>query len=168
MKKIGIFTSGGDAPGMNACLRAAVRTANHQGVEAVGIMNGYEGIMNNEFIPLHRDAVSNIVHRGGTILRSARSRRFRTPEGRKEAYDNLKTEGIEGLIAIGGDGTLTGAKIFLEEYPDMNIIGAPGTIDNDLGGTDFTIGYDTAINTAMDAIDKIKDTAAAHLSLIHI
>lgn len=168
MDKIGVFTSGGDSPGMNACVRAVVRTAIHRGVEVVGIMNGYEGMMNAEFVNMSRSSVSDIVHRGGTILKSARSERFRTKEGRALAYENLKKEGINSIVAIGGDGTLTGAKIFLEEYPDFKIIGCPGTIDNDLGGTDFTIGYDTAINTAMEAVDKIKDTAAAHNRLFFI
>ena len=168
MDKIGVFTSGGDSPGMNACVRAVVRTAIHRGVEVVGIMNGYEGMMNAEFVNMSRSSVSDIVHRGGTILKSARSERFRTKEGRALAYENLKKEGINSIVAIGCDGTLTGPKIFLEEYPDFKIIGCPGTIDNDLGGTDFTIGYDTAINTAMEAVDKIKDTAAAHNRLFFI
>ncbi len=162
MKKIAVFTSGGDAPGMNACLRAVVRTGLHHGLEVVGIKRGYEGIMDGDFIPMNGYAVSGIIQQGGTILQSARSERFRTKEGRKMAYQNLKNAGIEGIVAIGGDGTFTGASVFMSEYPDIKIVGCPGTIDNDLFGTDFTIGYDTAINTAMNAIDNIKDTANAH------
>lgn len=161
MKKIGVFTSGGDAPGMNACVRAVVRYAIHSGVEVVGIKRGYKGMIAGDFIPMTTHDVSNIIQHGGTILKSARSKEFKTVEGRRVAALNLKKEGIEGLVAIGGDGTFTGAKIFYEEH-GIPTIGVPGTIDNDLFGTDFTIGYDTAINTAMDAIDKIKDTANAH------
>ena len=162
MKKIAVFTSGGDAPGMNACIRAVVRAAIKNNCEVVGIMRGYEGMMDGDFTPLKRRDVSGIIQQGGTILYSARSERFRTPEGRKIAYKNLKKEGIEGVVAIGGNGTFTGAKVFMEEYPQIPFVGVPGTIDNDLYGTDYTIGYDTAINTAMQAIDKIKDTANAH------
>ncbi|MEZ4981467.1 MAG: ATP-dependent 6-phosphofructokinase [Saprospiraceae bacterium] len=134
----------------------------------MGIKMGYEGMIENEMIPLHRSDVSNIIQLGGTILLSARSDRFRTPEGRKMAYDNLKKNEIDGIVAIGGDGTFTGANIFMKEYPDIKIVGIPGTIDNDLYGTDFTIGYDTAINTAMNAIDNVKDTANAHNRLFFI
>lgn len=168
MKKIAVFTSGGDAPGMNACIRAVVRAALHYDLEVMGIKRGYKGMINNDFIPMEATSVSYILHRGGTILGSARSEEFRTPEGRKKAYDNLKKQGIEGIVAIGGDGTFTGAQVFMEEYPDIAIVGTPGTIDNDLYGTDFTIGYDTAINTAMEAIDKIKDTADAHDRLFFV
>jgi 6-phosphofructokinase 1 len=162
MKKIAVFTSGGDAPGMNACIRAVVRTGLKNKCEVVGIRRGYEGMIEGDFVKLERPDVSNIIQQGGTILFSARSERFRTPEGRKKAFKNLKKEGIQGVVAIGGNGTFTGAKIFMEEFPDIPFVGVPGTIDNDLYGTDFTIGYDTAINTAMQAIDKIKDTANAH------
>ncbi|KAA3625015.1 MAG: 6-phosphofructokinase [Bacteroidetes bacterium] len=162
MKKIAVFTSGGDAPGMNACIRAVVRTAVQNKCQVVGIMRGYEGMIEGDFMPLSRPDVSNIIQQGGTILYSARSERFRTKKGRKAAYDQLKKEGIEGVVAIGGNGTFTGAQVFMEEFPDIPFVGVPGTIDNDLYGTDFTIGYDTAINTAMQAIDKIKDTANAH------
>lgn len=162
MKKIAVFTSGGDAPGMNACIRAVVRTAVRNKCEVVGIRRGYEGMIEGDFVKLERPDVSNIIQQGGTILFSARSERFRTPEGRKKAFKNLKKEGIQGVVAIGGNGTFTGAKIFMEEFPDIPFVGVPGTIDNDLYGTDYTIGYDTAINTAMQAIDKIKDTANAH------
>lgn len=162
MQTIGVFTSGGDAPGMNACLRAVVRTAHSFGMEVWGICRGYQGMIDGEFRKLGIRDVSNIIQQGGTILHSARSEAFRTVEGRRQAWKQLKAHGIEGLVAIGGDGTFAGAKVFLQEYPELRIVGAPGTIDNDLYGTDYTIGYDTAINTAMQAIDNIKDTANAH------
>ncbi|MEO0341046.1 MAG: 6-phosphofructokinase [Bacteroidota bacterium] len=168
MKKIAVFTSGGDAPGMNACIRAVVRSTLHFGLEAIGIYRGYQGIIDADFKAMDGHSVSNIMHLGGTILRSARCEDFRTAEGRKLAYENLKKEGIDGIVAIGGDGTFTGANVFINEYPDIKMVGCPGTIDNDLAGTDFTIGYDTAINTAMDAIDKIKDTANAHDRLFFV
>ena len=161
IKNIGLYTSGGDAPGMNAAIRAVVRTALFYDIQVTGIIRGYEGMINCDFMPMQRRSVSNIVQRGGTILKTARSERFKTPEGRKIAYDNLKKHNIDALIAIGGDGTFTGAKIFGQEY-DIPVLGLPGTIDNDLGGTDFTIGYDTAINTVVDAVDKIRDTAESH------
>lgn len=168
MKKIAVFTSGGDAPGMNACIRAVVRTTLHKGMEAVGIRRGYQGIIDGDFWEMNAHSVSNIIQLGGTILRSARCDDFRTPEGRKKAYDQLKANNIDGIVAIGGDGTFTGANIFMSEYPDIAIVGCPGTIDNDLFGTDYTIGYDTAINTAMTAVDSIKDTANAHDRLFFI
>ncbi|TXE12351.1 6-phosphofructokinase [Algoriphagus aquimarinus] len=161
MKKIAVFTSGGDSPGMNACVRAVVRTAIYKGLEVYGIYRGYEGMIDGEIKRLQSHSVSNIVQRGGTVLKSARSMEFKTSEGRKKAYDNLTAHGIEGLVAIGGDGTFTGAKVFFEEY-GIPTVGCPGTIDNDLYGTDYTIGFDTAVNTALEAIDKIRDTAAAH------
>jgi len=161
MKRIAVFTSGGDSPGMNACIRAAVRTGIYKGLEVFGIHRGYEGMIEGDIKRMHSHSVSNIVQRGGTILKSARSMEFRTPEGRKQAYENLKKHGIEGLVAIGGDGTFTGAKVFFEEY-GIPTVGCPGTIDNDIYGTDYTIGFDTAVNTALEAIDKIRDTAAAH------
>lgn len=161
MKKIAVFTSGGDSPGMNACIRAVVRTGLKLGLEVVGIQRGYEGMIDGDFIEMNHRSVSGIIHQGGTILQSARSDRFRTIEGRKAAFDQLQKHNIEGIVAIGGDGTFTGASIFSKEY-NIAIVGTPGTIDNDLFGTDFTIGYDTAINTAMNAIDNIKDTANAH------
>ncbi|UCS95620.1 6-phosphofructokinase [Echinicola marina] len=161
MKKIAVLTSGGDAPGMNACIRAVVRTGIYHGLEVYGIMYGYDGMIKGEINLMESHAVSNIVQRGGTILKSARSVDFRTKEGRQKAYEQLKKHGIEGLVAIGGDGTFTGAKVFYEEF-GIPTIGCPGTIDNDIYGTDFTIGFDTAINTALEAIDKIRDTAAAH------
>ena len=159
MKKIGVFTSGGDSPGMNAAIRSVVRTALNLGMTPYGISRGYHGMVEGDIFEMDAHSVSNILQIGGTILRSARSEAFRTPEGRKKAYEMLKKHDIDGLVAIGGDGTLTGARIFMKEYPDIRIVGLPGTIDNDLIGTDYTIGYDTAINTAMRAIDKIKDTA---------
>jgi 6-phosphofructokinase 1 len=161
MKRIAVFTSGGDSPGMNACVRAVVRTAVFKGLEVYGIYRGYEGMIDGDIRKLHSHSVSNIVQRGGTILKSARSVGFRTPEGRRKAYENLMELEIEGIIAIGGDGTFAGAKIFFEEY-GIPTVGCPGTIDNDLYGTDYTIGFDTAVNTALEAIDKIRDTAAAH------
>lgn len=168
MKKIAVFTSGGDSPGMNACIRAVVRAAIYYNIEVVGIRRGYKGMINDDFIPMNSKSVSYILHKGGTILGSARSDEFRTVLGRKKAYENLKKHGIEGIVAIGGDGTFTGANVFMQEYPDIAIVGTPGTIDNDLYGTDFTIGYDTAINTAMEAIDKIKDTADSHDRLFFV
>ncbi|MEM6725705.1 MAG: 6-phosphofructokinase [Bacteroidota bacterium] len=168
MRNLAVFTSGGDSPGMNACVRAVVRTGIHHGLKVFGIHEGYEGMINGQIEELKAHDVSNILQLGGTILKSARSDRFRTPEGRAEAYQQLKKHDIDGVVAIGGDGTFTGASVFMKEYSDVSFIGAPGTIDNDLYGTDFTIGYDTAINTAMDAIDKIKDTASAHNRLFFI
>lgn len=161
MKKIAVFTSGGDAPGMNACIRAVVRTAIFNNIEVVGIIRGYEGMISGDFIPMVSSSVSNIIQRGGTILKSARNKEFRTIEGRKKAAKKLSQEGIEGVIAIGGDGTFTGAKLFSKEH-NIPFVGVPGTIDNDLYGTDFTIGYDTAVNTVVEAVDKIRDTADAH------
>jgi 6-phosphofructokinase 1 len=161
MKKIAVFTSGGDAPGMNACIRAIVRGATYHGVEVYGIVRGYNGMIKGDIIPLNSQSVSNIIQRGGTILKSARSKEFMTSAGRELAYQQLKEKSIEGLVAIGGNGTFTGAEIFYNEFK-IPTVGAPGTIDNDLFGTDYTIGYDTAVNTALDAIDKIRDTADSH------
>ncbi|ERM83911.1 6-phosphofructokinase [Rhodonellum psychrophilum GCM71 = DSM 17998] len=161
MKKIAVFTSGGDAPGMNACIRAVVRTSIFYGLEIYGISYGFDGMIKGGFKRMQSNSVSNIVQRGGTILKSARSEEFMTKEGRQKAYDQLKEHEIEGVVAIGGDGTFTGAKVFFEEF-GIPIIGCPGTIDNDIYGTDYTIGFDTAVNTALEAIDKIRDTAAAH------
>jgi 6-phosphofructokinase 1 len=161
MKKIAVFTSGGDAPGMNSCIRSIVRGATYHGVEVFGIVRGYNGMIKGDIIPLNSQSVSNIIQRGGTILKSARSKEFTTTEGRAKAYKQLQERGIEGLIAIGGNGTFTGAEIFYNEYK-IPTVGAPGTIDNDLYGTDYTIGFDTAVNTALDAIDKIRDTADSH------
>ena len=161
MKKVGVYTSGGDAPGMNACIRAVVRGAIYHGAEIYGIRYGYDGMIKGDIKPLSSYSVSNIIQKGGTILKSARSEEFKTPEGRQKAYDQLQEHGIEGLICIGGDGSFSGAKIFHEEF-GVAVVGAPGTIDNDIYGTDFTIGFDTAVNTAIQAIDKIRDTADSH------
>src|SRR5688572_296608 len=161
MKKIAVFTSGGDSPGMNACIRAVVRTSIYHGLEVYGIKRGYNGMINGEIIKMDSSSVSNTIQKGGTILKSARSQEFMKPEGRQKAFEQLQKYGIEGVVAIGGNGTFTGANIFTEEF-GIPFIGAPGTIDNDLYGTDYTIGYDTAVNTALDAIDKIWDTADSH------
>lgn len=168
MQKIGVFTSGGDSPGMNACIRAVVRTCIYHGLDAWGIERGYQGLIDGDMKPMGSHDVSGIIQLGGTILRSARSEDFRTTQGRRKAYDSMKAAGLDGLVAIGGDGTFTGAQVFMEEFPDIAIVGCPGTIDNDLYGTDYTIGYDTAINTAMNAIDNIKDTANAHDRLFFV
>lgn len=161
IKKIAVFTSGGDAPGMNAAIRAVVRTASHFGIECYGVREGYNGLIHDDFTKLGPRSVKNIINQGGTILKSARSKEFQTKEGRQKAFDNLQKYGIDGLVCIGGDGTFTGANVFSDEF-DVKVIGVPGTIDNDIFGTDNTIGYDTALNTAMDAIDKIRDTATSH------
>lgn len=161
MTKIGVFTSGGDAPGMNACLRAVVRTAIYNNLEVVGIRRGYSGMVEGDIIPLGMRSVSNIIHQGGTIIGTGRCKEFMQKSGRRKAAIVLERENIEALIAIGGDGTFRGACEFYKEW-HLPIIGLPGTIDNDLYGTDFTIGFDTAINTALGAIDKIRDTASAH------
>ncbi len=161
LRTIGVFTSGGDAPGMNACVRAVVRAAHAHDLEVLGIRRGYEGMIEGDIVELDGKSVSNIVQKGGTILKSARSKAFRTPEGRATAAQQLRRAGIDGLIAIGGDGTLRGAALFYEEH-GVPLVGCPGTIDNDLFGTDETIGYDTALNTAIENIDRIRDTADAH------
>lgn len=168
MKKIAVFTSGGDSPGMNACIRAVVRTGIRQDLEVFGIIGGYQGLIEGKFRRMDSHSVSNIIQQGGTILKSARCKEFRTEKGRKKAYQQLLKAGIDSIIAIGGDGTFTGAAVFMKEYPDIKIIGCPGTIDNDLYGTDFTIGFDTAVNTAMQLIDKIKDTASSHNRLFFV
>jgi 6-phosphofructokinase len=161
IKKIGVLTSGGDSPGMNAAIRGVTRTAIYNGLEVVGIYHGYQGLINANFKPLLSDGVSDIIQRGGTILKTARCEEFRTSEGRAKAYVNLKEAQIDGVVVIGGDGSFTGARIFNEEY-DIPFVGIPGTIDNDIFGTDYTIGYDTALNTVVEAVDKIRDTASAH------
>lgn len=167
IKRIGVFTSGGDAPGMNACIRAVVRTAIYEGKKVSGILHGYQGMIDGNIIDMNSRSVSNILQLGGTILKTARCLDFRTPEGRKKAYDNIRAQAIDALVAIGGDGTFTGAEVFSREY-DIPVVGVPGTIDNDLYGSDFTLGYDTANNTVIDAIDKIRDTAASHDRLFFI
>lgn len=167
MKKIALFTSGGDSPGMNACIRAVVRTACYHGIEVKGILHGYDGLIKNEIIDLNEKSVANIINRGGTILKTARSKEFMELAGRKKAAENLEKNGIEGVVAIGGDGTFKGALVF-HEICKIPFVGCPGTIDNDLIGTDYTIGYDTAINTVVDAVDKIRDTAESHDRLFFV
>lgn len=167
IKCIGILTSGGDAPGMNAAIRAVTRSAIYNGIEVKGIYHGYRGLISGEIKSFKTENVSNIIQHGGTILKTARCKEFETPEGRASAYETLKREGIDALVVIGGDGSLTGARVFAQEF-DYPIIGLPGTIDNDLYGTDLTIGYDTALNTIMEAVDKIRDTASSHERLFFI
>ena len=167
IKRIAVFTSGGDAPGMNAGIRAVVRACVYHQREIYGIFRGYEGMIDNDIVKMDARSVSNIVQRGGTILKSARSDKFRTTEGRKLAFDNLKERGIDALVAIGGNGTFTGLHLFYKEF-GIPYICLPGTIDNDLPGMDYTIGYDTATNTAVEAIDKIRDTALSHNRLFFI
>ena len=161
VKCIGILTSGGDAPGMNAAIRAVTRAAIYNGLQVKGIYRGYKGLVTGEIKEFKSQNVSNIIQLGGTILKTARCKEFTTPEGRQLAYDNMKKEGIDALVIIGGNGSLTGARIFANEY-DVPCIGLPGTIDNDLYGTDSTIGYDTALNTIVECVDKIRDTATSH------
>lgn len=161
IKHIGVLTSGGDSPGMNAAIRAVVRAAIFYDIQVTGFIRGYEGLINNYCMPMDRKSVANIIQRGGTILKTARSEAFKTIEGRKKAFTNLQNNQIDALVVIGGDGTFTGAHIFGDEF-NFPIIGLPGTIDNDLAGTDFTIGYDSAINTVVDAVDRIRDTAESH------
>jgi len=167
IKRVAVFTSGGDAPGMNAALRAVVRSGSYHNLHVFGIKRGYEGMIEGEIIRLERADVGNIIHRGGTFLKTARSEKFMTPEGRKLAYETLTAHDIDACVAIGGNGTFTGAHKFYEEF-GIPIIGIPGTIDNDLYGTDLTIGFDTAVNTAIEAVDKIRDTADSHNRLFFI
>lgn len=161
VSRIGVLTSGGDSPGMNAAIRAVVRTGIYHKMEVYGIMRGYSGMVEDDIVKMESKSVANIIQRGGTVLKTARCKEFYTPEGRKKAYANLKKRGIEGLVIIGGDGSFRGAQTFSNEF-DIPCIGLPGTIDKDIAGTDFTIGFDTAVNTAVEAIDKIRDTADAH------
>ena len=167
LKCVGILTSGGDSPGMNAAIRAVTRAAIYNGLEVKAIYRGYKGLISGEIVAFRTQNVSNIIQQGGTILKSARCKEFMTPEGRAIAYETMQREGIDSLVVIGGDGSLTGARIFASEY-NVPIVGLPGTIDNDLFGTDTTIGYDTALNTIMDAVDKIRDTATSHDRLFFI
>lgn len=167
IQNIAVFTSGGDAPGMNAAIRAVVRASIFYNKKIFGVYRGYEGMIEDDIVELDARSVGNIIQRGGTILKSARSKEFRTPEGRKLAYENLKARDIHALVAIGGDGTFTGLHAFYKEY-GMPVICVPGTIDNDLPGTDYTIGYDTATNTVVEAVDKIRDTALSHNRLFFI
>ena len=167
INSIGILTSGGDAPGMNAAIRAVTRSAIYNGLKVYGIYRGYKGLVTDEIQEFKTQNVSNIIQMGGTILKTARCKEFTTPEGRAQAYENMKKHGIDALVVIGGDGSLTGARIFAQEY-DIPCSGWPGTIDNDLYGTDTTIGYDTALNTILDAVDKIRDTATSHERLFFV
>jgi 6-phosphofructokinase 1 len=167
IKRIAVFTSGGDAPGMNAAVRAVVRTATFEDLHVYGITRGYEGMIKGDIARIESNDVANIMHRGGTMLKTARSDAFRTPEGRRQAYENLMAHDIDACVAIGGNGTFTGALLMSQEY-DIPFIGLPGTIDNDLYGTDYTIGFDTAVNTAMRAVDKIRDTADSHNRLFFV
>lgn len=161
IKRVAVLTSGGDAPGMNAAIRAVVRACAYNNVECIGVFRGLQGLIEGDFKEMGPRSVKNIINRGGTLLKSARSKDFRTKEGRQTAYNNLKDANIDSLVVIGGDGTFTGANVFNEEF-NFPIVGIPGTIDNDINGTDFTIGYDTALNTVVEAIDKIRDTANSH------
>ena len=167
INSIGILTSGGDAPGMSAAIRAVTRSAIYNGLKVFGIYRGYKGLVTDEIVEFKSQNVSNIIQMGGTILKTARCMEFKTAEGRAQAYENMKKHGIDALVVIGGDGSLTGARILAQEY-DIPCIGLPGTIDNDLYGTDTTIGYDTALNTILDAVDKIRDTATSHERLFFV
>ena len=167
IKKIGVLTSGGDAPGMNAALRAVVRTAAYHKIECVGIYQGYQGLIDNKVKVMNARSVNNIINKGGTVLKSARCLEFRTKEGRQTAFETIQKHGIEALVVIGGDGSFTGAMIFQSEF-NIPVIGIPGTIDNDIFGTSHTIGYDTALNTVIEAIDKIRDTAISHNRLFFV
>jgi 6-phosphofructokinase 1 len=167
LSNIGVLTSGGDSPGMNAAVRAVVRTCAYHKVGCFGVYQGYQGLIDNNLEPMNARSVKDIINKGGTILKSARCLEFRTPEGRKIAHDNLKKNNIDGLVVIGGDGSFTGAMIFQKEF-SFPVIGIPGTIDNDIQGTRFTLGYDTALNTVIDAIDKIRDTASSHNRLFFV
>lgn len=167
LNKIGVLTSGGDSPGMNAAIRAVVRTCAYHNIECVGIYRGYQGMIEGDFKEMGPRSVNNIINKGGTILKSARSKEFMTPEGRKKAYDNLVKQGIDAFVVIGGNGSFTGGLIFNAEY-NFPVIGIPGTIDNDIYGTSFTLGYDTALNTVVEVIDKIRDTASSHNRLFFV
>jgi len=167
IKKVGVLTSGGDSPGMNAAIRSVVRTCAYHNILCVGIYRGYQGMIEGDFIEMGARSVHNIINKGGTILKSARSKEFRTPEGRKKAHDQLAKAGVDALVVIGGDGSFTGAEIFNKEY-DFPVMGIPGTIDNDIFGTSHTLGYDTALNTVVDCIDKIRDTASSHNRLFFV
>ena len=167
IKKIAVMTSGGDAPGMNAAIRSVVRACAFHGVECIGIYRGYEGMIDGDFIDLNARSVKGIINKGGTFLKSARSKEFRTKAGRKKAYESLKAAHVDALVSIGGDGTFTGAMIFNQEF-NFPVIGIPGTIDNDIFGTSHTLGYDTTLNTVVDVLDKIRDTASSHNRLFFV
>lgn len=168
ISKIAVLTSGGDAPGMNSCIRAVVRTGIYNALQVTGVKQGYQGLIDDDMAEMDARSVSNILSLGGTILKTARCKAFHTDEGMETAYQNLKKRGIEGIVVIGGDGTFTGALRFSKKYPDIAVIGVPGTIDNDLYGSTYTLGFDTATNTVIEAIDKIRDTADAHDRLFFI
>lgn len=168
ISKLAVLTSGGDAPGMNPCIRSVVRTAIYNGLEVIGIRRGYQGLIDDDMYEMHTRSVSNILNLGGTILKTARCLPFRTDEGMETAYQNLKKRGVDAIVVIGGDGTFTGALRFSQKYPDIAVMGVPGTIDNDLYGSTYTLGFDTATNTVIEAIDKIRDTADAHDRLFFI
>ncbi len=168
ISKLAVLTSGGDAPGMNPCIRSVVRTAIYNGLDVIGIKRGYQGLIDDDMYEMQRRSVSNILNLGGTILKTARCLPFRTDEGMETAYQNLKKHNIDALVVIGGDGTFTGALRFSQKYPDIAVMGVPGTIDNDLYGSTYTLGFDTATNTVIEAIDKIRDTADAHDRLFFI
>ncbi|NHN24290.1 6-phosphofructokinase [Flavobacterium jejuense] len=167
INKIGVLTSGGDSPGMNAAIRSVVRTCAFHSIECIGIYRGYQGMIEGDFKEMGPRSVNNIVNKGGTILKSARSKEFMTAEGRKKAFDNLKKAGVDALVVIGGDGSFTGAEVFNKEY-GFPVMGIPGTIDNDIFGTSHTLGYDTALNTVVEVIDKIRDTAISHNRLFFV
>ncbi|MDB4402813.1 ATP-dependent 6-phosphofructokinase, partial [Algibacter sp.] len=167
IKKIAVLTSGGDSPGMNAAIRSVVRTCAYHNIECVGVYRGYEGLIEGDFKQMDARSVRGIINKGGTILKSARSKEFRTKEGRQKAFEKLAQNDIEGLVVVGGDGSFTGAMIFNEEF-GFPVMGIPGTIDNDIVGTSHTLGFDTALNTVVDAIDKIRDTASSHNRLFFI
>ena len=167
IRKVAVMTSGGDSPGMNAAIRSVVRSCAYYKLECVGIYRGYQGMIESDIVPMSARDVHHIIQKGGTILKSARSKEFRTIEGRKRAYESLKEHNVDALVVIGGDGSFTGGMIFSQEY-DFPVIGIPGTIDNDIFGTDYTLGYDTALNTAMEVIEKIRDTASSHNRLFFV
>jgi 6-phosphofructokinase 1 len=167
IRKIGVMTSGGDSPGMNAAIRSVVRTCAYHKIECVGIYRGYQGLIEGDFKPMDARSVNNIINKGGTILKSARSQEFRTKEGRQKAYENMQVEQMDALVVIGGDGSFTGGMIFNQEF-GVSVMGIPGTIDNDIMGTSSTLGYDTALNTVVEAIDKIRDTASSHNRLFFV
>ncbi len=167
MKKLAVLTSGGDSPGMNAAIRSVVRTCAFMGIECMAVYRGYQGMIEGDFVPFNARSVNNIINKGGTILKSARCHEFRTPEGRAKAHQQLVKAGIEGFVVIGGDGSFRGASIFHKEF-DFPVIGIPGTIDNDIFGTQYTLGFDTALNTVVEAIDKIRDTASSHSRLFFV
>ncbi|OQX33420.1 MAG: 6-phosphofructokinase [Oceanospirillales bacterium LUC14_002_19_P2] len=167
IRRLGVLTSGGDAPGMNAAIRAVVRACVHHGIKPYGIREGYKGLIDGQIEPMNARSVANIVNQGGTLLKSARSQAFRTPEGRQTAFENFRSADLDALVVIGGDGSFTGATLFEKEF-GIPVVGVPGTIDNDIFGTDYTIGYDTALNTVVEAVDKIRDTATSHNRLFFV